>query len=194
MEQDLPGSVQSICLLFSGENFRVAARGDDFTLLGRSADPDWLRGVARGSVDLKHADRLERNSRELCGDSRVVTGRGEAASEYEADQHHAEIIVMVMGIKPEREGVATPGLKQGADLGVQESEILDQRESLHRGVAARGNYFGQDRMDTQFVATEACRFWRALETCDWRGALRLGRCLQDRKRVFRGLQVPATSG
>ncbi len=50
-------------------------------------------------------------------------------------------------------------------------------------MAARGNYLGQDRMDTKFAAKEISRLRSKLEKQDWRVARRLAMYVKDRRRV-----------
>ena len=53
---------------------------------------------------------------------------------------------------------------------------------MFRGIAARGNYLGEDRMDVQFDAKEVSRFTSKPEVQDWSSA-RLARYFKDNKRV-----------
>ena len=63
--------------------------------------------------------------------------------QYEADQRHAEIIMRDMGVDESAKEVATPGVSSIEGGQVQGDQV--RGESLFRAVAARGNYFGQDR-------------------------------------------------
>ena len=105
-----------------------------------------------------------------------MTGEG---VEYEADQRHAELMVREMGVQLNSKGVVTPGTQDPAEDG-KEHEV-DQR--VLRGVAARGNYLGQDRVDMQYAAKEISRFVSKPESKDWRAAKRLARYLKDESRL-----------
>ncbi len=63
---------------------------------------------------------------------------------------------------------------------------MDQNESRFRAVGARGNYVGQDRMDTQHAAKEISRFMSKPEEQDRRAAKQLARYLEDYRRVVLG--------
>ncbi len=52
-----------------------------------------------------------------------------------------------------------------------------------RAVAARGNYFGQERVAMQFAAKETSRFSSKPEEQNWRSAKRLARHLKECRRV-----------
>ena len=54
---------------------------------------------------------------------------------------------------------------------------------MFRGVAARSNYLGQDRVDAQRAAKEVSRFTSKPEAQDWSSAKRVARYLKDNKRV-----------
>ena len=74
--------------------------------------------------------------------------------EYEADQRHAELVAREAGINQGSNVVSTPGVHEHRDDG--EEVQVDVR--AHRGIAARGNDLGQDRVDIQFAAKDVSRF------------------------------------
>ncbi len=84
-----------------------------------------------------------------------------------------------MGIDEGSKGVITPGSNGYGGQGVKG----DENESSFRAVAARGNYVGQDRMDTQYAAKDISRFTSKPEEQDWRAAERLARHFKDHRRV-----------
>ncbi len=106
--------------------------------------------------------------------------------EYEADQRHAEILAQDVGIDGSSRGVVTPEAARTSERGqLHEGEGRADREggdNLLRGIAARGNYLGQDRMGVQFAAKEVSRFTSKPEAQDWSSAKRLARYLKDNKR------------
>ena len=102
------------CIFYHpGRNLRVAVHGDDFTILGHSAQLDWFQKEIRGKFDLKVRGRLgpapddEKSTRIL---NRVITWTKQGI-EYEADQQHAEIIIRTLGLKGNSRSINTPGNK-----------------------------------------------------------------------------------
>ncbi len=96
----------STCVFYPEEReIRVVDHGDDFTVLGRSKDLGWHRGVIQKTMEVKHKERLSRGRegavRVL---SRVVSSTKEAI-EYDADQRHVEIIVTDVGLKAPRQEI-----------------------------------------------------------------------------------------
>ena len=67
----------------------------------------------------------------------------------EADQRHAEIIIQELGLETAK-SVDTPFAKDSS--GVAKDVIWE--DSAYRALAARSNYLGQDRPDTQYASTE----------------------------------------
>ena len=53
------------------KEIRIVARRDDFTILGRNKDLDWLRKEMGKKMEIKRKDRLERGRR---GRSGFLTG------------------------------------------------------------------------------------------------------------------------
>ncbi len=100
---------------------------------------------------------------------------------YEAVQRHAEVLMRDVGIDEGRKGLTTPGVS--TTEGGQAREALVGGESLLRAVAVRGNYLGEDRMNTQFAAKEINAFTSKPEEQDWRSAKRLARHLKDKNRI-----------
>ena len=84
-----------------------------------------------------------------------------------------------MSVNEGSKGLSVPGIS--ASEGGHSGGIGE--ESLFRGVAARGNYLGQDRMDIQFAAKEISRFMSKPEEQDWGAAERLARYLKNHRRV-----------
>ncbi len=72
------------------------------------------------------------------------------------------------GIDEGCKGVVTPGVS--TTEGGQTAEVLAGGESLHRAVAARGNYLGQGRTGRQFAAKEISRFTPNPEEQAWKSA------------------------
>ena len=119
-------------------------------------------------MEVKFKGRLERRKPEtvqILDKTVTVAGGG---LEYEADQRHAEILMKDMGIDEGRRGVTTPGSNGEGGQDVKG----DRSESKVRAVIARGNYLGQDWMDTQYAAKENSRFTSKPEEQNRRGGQR----------------------
>ena len=118
--------------------------------------------------------------------NRIVTVTDEGL-EYEADQRHAEILMRDMGIDESSKEVVRPGVVCTSERGQLHEEgsraERDGGDCLFRGVAARGNYLGQNRVHLQFAAKEVSRFTSSPEVQDWSSAKRLARHLKDNKKV-----------
>ncbi len=90
-----------------------------------------------------------------------------------------EINVRGVGLNNHYKGVITPGVNEDARAD-QEGDV---NETLYRAIAARANYFAQDRPGIQFAAKEVSRFMSKPEAGDFRRARRLGRYLKDISRI-----------
>jgi hypothetical protein len=102
--------------------------------------------------------------------------------EYEADEKHALEIVREMGLDSESKGLEAPYAKDEVNDGDEEEEdqsvLLEPEDARKfRGLAARGNYLAQDRMDIQYAAKEICRYMAAPRFKAWSRLKRLGRYL-----------------
>ena len=87
---------------------------------------------------------------------------------YEPDQRHAEVIIRELGLE-NAGSVLTPGTRAEHDvasapngvLGIpleEESEPMNPQDATRfRGLAARCNYLGQDRVDLQYACKEVSR-------------------------------------
>ncbi len=68
----------------------MVVHGDDFTVLGKSEQLDWFRGVIPKAMEVKFRKRLERGRRGAVRIlDRIVTSV-EDGVEYEADQRHRD--------------------------------------------------------------------------------------------------------
>ena len=151
--------------------------GDDFTVLGRKRDLDWLRGGVQTKMEVKFKERLERGRPGAVRILNRIVSVGEKGIEYEADQRHAEIVMRDLGVHEGSKGLSTPGSSQEgrSDQGGHGEKGEFPGDSVYRAVAARSNYLGQDRPDMQFAAKEISRCTSAPKPCDWRSAKHLAR-------------------
>jgi hypothetical protein len=99
--------------------------------------------------------------------------------DYEADQRHAEILIMDVGVDEGSKGITTPGSNSEGGQDVRGEVKGNTNESRYRAVSAGGNYLGQDRMDMQLrprrsrgsCPSRTSRSGRRRR--DWRGTLRM---------------------
>lgn len=85
--------------------------------------------------------------------------------EVKADPRHAEKIVKDMGLAPGSKG-DSPGTDVQEE-GCGEKEMNSSDAKRHRGLAARANYVGLGRPDSQFCTKEACRSTSIAREKDW---------------------------
>ena len=84
-----------------GRNMKAVVHGDDFTIIGRSQDSDWLHQKISTRFEVKFKGRLGQgkgDDKEIRIINRIIT-LTEAGIEYEADQRHAEMIVQQLEIR-----------------------------------------------------------------------------------------------
>ena len=117
--------------------------------------------------------------------------------EMEADQRHAELVVESLALSSAK-GIATPGFAQ-AGTRSEEEEREDERPlegddaTLFRSVAARANYFAQDRVDIMFATKEICRHMATPAERAMKALKRLARYLIFRPRLVLHYRWPQTS-
>ena len=147
------------CVFYHREkSVRAVIHGDDFTLLGHSENLDWFRKEICNKFEVKMRGRLgpeESDDKSIRILNRVVEWNSEGIK-YEADQRHADIIVEMMGLDESSKALrilgANPNTKHN------DNPFSDSDATLYRAVAARANYLGQDRSDTQFAVREVSRY------------------------------------
>ena len=97
--------------------------------------------------------------------------------EYEADQRHAELIVIGMNLERGK-GSDTPGEDTPTWKLEEEEEHLDPSQATNfRGLAARANYLASDRTDIQYAVKECCRGMTNPQKKHWNLLKRLARYL-----------------
>ena len=141
---------------------RCVVHGDDFTFLATEKEGRKVVEDMKGWYDLK--------VRAVLGDAAkddkevVILGRElrwtPGGIEYEADARHEEEIRKEMKVGLDSKGLEAPAMKEELPEGFEEEKddpVLEGAASWYRGVSARGNYLGLDRMDLAFAAKEACR-------------------------------------
>jgi hypothetical protein len=173
----------SACVFYNKErDIRVVIHGDDFTVLGKEKELDWLRERIQRRMEVKCKQRLRRGEQGAVRILNRIVSSTDEGLEYEADQRHAEIIMKELGLTKESKGLSTPGVQEGKEE-VRDEQGGEVDEKMYRAMAARANYSAQDRVDIQFAAKEVSRFMSKPEISDWRKVKRLGRYLRDSGRV-----------
>ena len=79
----------------------IVVHGDDFTVLGGRKGLDWFRERIQEKFPVKFRGRLgptDKDDKEIRILNRIITWTDEGIL-YEADQRHAEIIIMEMNLK-----------------------------------------------------------------------------------------------
>ena len=80
-------------------------------------------------------------------------------------------------------GAATPGVKLTKEQIDGDKELEKGKVSPYRAVAARGNYLGSDRPETQFAAKETCRWMAGPMESSLNVLKRLGRFIAGHRRL-----------
>jgi hypothetical protein len=164
---------------------RCVVHGDDFTFLGYDDDlkdvvkamQDWYELKVRAVLGGEAGD-----DREVTILNRRLRWEGDTI-EYEADMKHAQVICQELGLGESSRGLSCPMVKETIDAAVTD-EVLGKAEAKHfRGVAARANYLGQDRVDLQHATKEVCRDMSNPKKSSWVKLKRLARYLLEYPRM-----------
>ena len=164
---------------------RCVVHGDDFTFLGYDDDLKDVVEAMQHWYELKVRAVLGGEA----GDDREVTilnrrlrWEGDTI-EYEADLKHAQVICQELGLGESSRGLSCPIVKETIDAAVTD-EVLGKADVKHfRGVAARANYLGQDRVDLQYATKEVCRDFSNPKKSSWVKLKRLARYLLEYPRL-----------
>ncbi len=128
----------STCIFRRKEkDIRVVVHGDDFTVLARTDDVQWVANQLAEKYTIKLRGVLGPNTElnEITVLNRIIRWTRQGL-EYEADPRHAEIIVNELGLGMSK-GISTPGTRQGR---VESGEPLDHQDpKLYRSLVARAN-------------------------------------------------------
>jgi len=157
--------------------------GDDYASTGTREDLEWLREELEKKFDIKttlvgHDKDQEKEMKVLNRIIRATAG----GWEYEGDQRHGEIIVRETGMRSAK-GVTTAGEDDRTQKGGEEHKLNEGRTRWYRGVAARANYYSQDRPDMAYATKEACRSMGGPTTRDEKRVRRIGRYLKENLRL-----------
>ena len=161
---------------------RCVVHGDDFTFLGWEEDLHDVRDGMKAKYELKVRGVLGG----AWGDQREVTILNRRLRweddelTYEADPEHVWKLVEGIGLLADSNRLEKPAVKEAVeDVGDPHwNEELDPGDArLFRALAARANYFSQDRADVQYAAKEACRHMAAPTRAAWGKLKRLVRYL-----------------
>jgi hypothetical protein len=137
---------------------RCVVHGDDFTFMGEELALKKWKVLMSDWYDIKFRGILGPDAHDI--KEIVILGRllrwvGNGV-EYEADPKHRQLLMKNEGMNETSKSVVSPLVKT-VDT-EEEKEKLDKvGQKKFRGGAARANFLGLDRPDTQFATKEACR-------------------------------------
>jgi len=162
-----------------------AVHGDDFITRGSKRRLDEFEKLLRERYELKSGGRLgpaPEDDTEAMVLNRVVTWAADGIT-MEADPRQGEKLLHELGLDADSKVLSTPGFKP-TKVQMEEDRPLNQTaHTLYRGTAARANYLSADRPDLQFPAKEVCRFMAGPTDISLMALKRLGRYLNDRRRL-----------
>ena len=167
----------------------MTVHGDDFTSSASTKNLEWLKKRFESKFDItaKILGPEVGQEREIRVLNRVIRWEADGLV-YEPDQRHAEMIVREFGLEGAG-SVLTPGTRAeqevaSAPAGILGLKMEDEPEEMapadatrFRGLAARGNYLAQDRVDLQYACKEASRRMARPRVGDWQLLKRIARYL-----------------
>ena len=136
----------------AGRRIRALVHGDDYVASGSSADLEWFEAELMKAYEIQ-TQRLgfaKGRPREAKVLNRILRCT-EEGFEIEADPRHAELVIEQMQVEGEKPAV-TPGVS-GADEDDADDDVFLQGADIksYRGLAARCNYLGPDRLDALYA-------------------------------------------
>ena len=167
----------------------MTVHGDDFTSSASTKNLEWLKRKfeEKFEVTAKLLGPEVGQEREIRVLNRVIRWEADGLV-YEPDQRHAEMIIREFGLEGAG-SVLTPGTRGEQEVasapdGVLGLTVEDEIEEMatadatqFRGLAARGNYLAQDRVDIQYACKEASRRMAKPRVGDWQLLKRIARYL-----------------
>ena len=175
----------SACVFRQADRRLVASvHGDDFCVCGPKRQLDWMRDEMRKRYELTENGRLgpgKNDDKEVKILNRIARWT-EGGVQYEADPRQAERLVSDLGLEDAKR-VGTPGVKQTFEMASRDKPLAEEKYNAFRAIAARGNYLGPDRPETQFAAKEICRWMAAPSEMGVQALKRLGRYLDSHRRL-----------
>ena len=183
------GSASSATFYHETEDIRVLVHGDDFMTLADETGQQFIEKILASRYDYKVVgdigpdpqDGVEMTilNRTLRFDKKTET------IEYEADQRHAELIVLELGLEHAK-AVSTPSEKKCFEdmLADEISPALDEAQTtVYRSLTMRGSYLAQDRGDIAETVKTLARSMKEPKECDMVCLKRFGRFLKGKPRV-----------
>ena len=191
--------IASGCLFYHpGKYLRVVVYGDDFTVVGTYSDINWFEATMEAKYAITKRGRLgsgKSDEKEMTLLNRVVRWVDGAGLEVEADPRQAERLVAQLGMSGANP-VGTPGVKPSVQDLETDENIYDERAKVYQAGAARGNYMGMDRPETQYAVKECCRQMSQPTERALRALKRLGRFVEGHQRLVLSMpfqdQMPVT--
>jgi len=163
----------------------TAVHGDDFTTRGSKQNLDAFEKLLREKYELKSGGRLgpgKSDDKQAMVLNRVVQWTDEGVT-MEADPRQVEKVLHELGVDNGSKILATPGLRPTKVQIDEDKPLTADKNTLYRGSAARCNYLSSDRPDIQYPSKEVCRFMAAPTELGLGALKRIGRYLNDRRRL-----------
>ena len=167
------------------KNLKTMVHGDDFVTSGTREQTEWFKKklTERFEIKTKIVGAGPDDQSEARVLNRIIRA-GPDGWEYEPDQRHAELIVKALCLTNAKP-VKTPGEDEKKTEEEENEKLLTKVDAKeYRGVTARANYLGQDRMDIQYAVKELSRGMANPTEGDMKKAKRLGRYLLGKPRVL----------
>ena len=176
-------------------NIRLTRHGDDFIIVAPCKEIEWLVKEMEKGYELKYTivGPEAGPSKEV----RILNKRvrwTQDGIQYECDRRHAEIVVGLLGMEGMKP-LSSPGLTEIIDCFLKEEDKkadnaeVRQRalehgsDSLCRALAARINFFAQDRTDLVFASNCVSHFMSEPTPAAWQALKRMGRYLIGARRI-----------
>ena len=149
------GKASTCCYQHTARDLRCIVHGDDFVLVGAEHELRWVQGRMEESFLVKVIGQLggdHSDLKELRVLNRVLRWIADGIL-LEADPRHQEILVAA---EPGN-ALLTPGAKEQPIGELAETQLNAEATTWFRSDAARCNYLGLDRPDTQGAVPQNVR-------------------------------------
>jgi hypothetical protein len=177
------------------KGLKTLVHGDDFVTEGGRESVRWFKEKLEKRFEIK--TKVVGSGAEEARESRIlnrVIRVTPAGWEYEADQRHAEIMMMAMNLEKAK-SVSTPSEDPKEWEKEENEKPLDADDARNfRSIAARGNYLAADRADIQYAVKEICRGMAAPKRLHHKKLKRLVRYLVGRPRIVSKFNWQAEEG
>merc|ERR1739836_200955 len=146
------------CLFYRPDReVRSCVHGGDFFSVATPEGLDWFENEILRRFDGKVKGRLRQSGDEVRVLNRIAR-RTSSGYEWEADQCHAEILGIELGLTEGCKPLTVPGRKLAKEELDQEERLMESKSATaYRAMAARANFLAIDRPDIAFSVKELCR-------------------------------------